>query len=79
VIGTALLPAAMSGQSPGRKMIATDKASATLRTPWGHPDLQGTWDAATLTPLEWPESARGRLVLTKEEAEAIARTERERN
>ena len=28
-------------------------ASAPVpRTPWGHPDLQGTWDYKTITPLE---------------------------
>jgi hypothetical protein len=41
--------------------------------------LEGLWTAATLTPLERPDSAGGKLVLTKEEAEVIARTERERN
>src|SRR5258708_14498317 len=32
----------------------------------GHPDLQGTYDVATLTPLERPSGAK--LTLTKEEA-----------
>mgnify|MGYP003286438847 CR=1 FL=1 len=27
---------------------------AVPRTPWGHPDLQGRWTNATLTPLERP-------------------------
>jgi hypothetical protein len=27
------------------------------RTPWGHPDLQGTWDYRTITPLERPRDA----------------------
>jgi len=26
------------------------------RTPDGHPDLQGVWDFATLTPLDGPRS-----------------------
>jgi hypothetical protein len=79
VIGVALVPAVMSGQSQTRKTTTSGKSFAIARTPWGHPDLEGTWTAATLTPLERPDSARGRLELTKEEAEAIARTERERN
>src|SRR5260370_7907680 len=32
----------------------------------GHPDLQGTYDVATLTPLERPSGAK--LTLSKEEA-----------
>jgi hypothetical protein len=48
------------------------------RTPWGHPDLQGNWNAATLTPLERPDNAQGKLSLTKEEAAAIERNERAR-
>src|SRR5262245_17979030 len=48
------------------------------RTPWGHPDLQGTWNAATLTPLERPDNASGRLTLTTAEAADIERTEKQR-
>src|SRR5262245_20212304 len=36
------------------------------RTPGGHPDLQGTYDLATLTPLERPAGLKA--VLTAEEA-----------
>src|SRR5438093_3408294 len=36
------------------------------RTPDGHPDLQGTYDLATLTPLERPAGAKA--VLTAEDA-----------
>ena len=36
------------------------------RLPDGHPDLQGTYDLATLTPVERPAGAKA--VLTKEEA-----------
>ena len=78
VTGT-IAPAVVSGQPHSQKTAATDKSSTTLRTRWGHPDLEGTWDAATLTPLERPTSADGKLVLTKEQAEAVARAERERN
>src|SRR5580765_4255874 len=75
----AFLPPVISGQRDSRKTLTSAKAPTTSRTPWGHPDLQGNWTAATLTPLERPESAHGKLVLTKDEAAAIARTERERN
>jgi len=38
------------------------------RTPDGRPDLQGTWDFRTLTPLERPDTLSGKDVLTSEEA-----------
>src|SRR5438876_740240 len=41
-------------------------AAGQARTPDGHPDLQGTYDLATLTPLERPAGAKA--VLTAEEA-----------
>jgi hypothetical protein len=41
------------------------------RMPDGHPDLQGTYDLATMTPLErWPGDPAS---LTKEEAKALER------
>jgi hypothetical protein len=67
----ALLAVAASGQAPAARPWAG-------RTPWGHPDLQGTWNAATLTPLERPDTAAGKLALTKEEAAAIEKAERDR-
>jgi hypothetical protein len=62
--------AALSAQSP--------QPYSAPRTAWGHPDLQGNWNAATLTPLERPDTAQGKLSLTKEEAAVIERTERAR-
>src|SRR5690349_11611618 len=41
-------------------------AFGQARTPDGHPDLQGTYDLATLTPLERPTGAKA--ALTAEEA-----------
>src|SRR5688500_4110494 len=47
-------------------------ASAPVpRTPWGHPDLQGTWDYKTITPLERPQQFGDRQYLTEEEAKAL--------
>src|ERR1700693_2980335 len=46
------------------------------RTPDGHPDLQGTYDLATMTPLErWPGDPAS---LTKQQADALQRAEAER-
>jgi hypothetical protein len=54
----------------------TQAKSDLARTPHGHPDLQGTYDLATMTPLErWPGDPP---LLTKEQAEALQRAELER-
>jgi len=37
------------------------------KTPWGDPDLQGTWNFGTITPLERPEKFGNREFLTTEE------------
>ena len=59
----ALAPAGVGGQTQ------TDGASgsATLRTAWGDPDLQGRWTNTTTTPLERPADLAGRELLTDEE------------
>ena len=41
------------------------------RTPWGDPDLQGTWTNTTTTPLERPSSLAGQATLSAEERAAI--------
>ena len=42
----------------------------TSRTPWGDPDLQGTWSNATLTPLQRPADLKDKEFFTPEEARA---------
>jgi hypothetical protein len=41
----------------GGHMVAQGRQSQThtLRTSWGHPDLEGTWDRHSITPLERPK------------------------
>src|SRR5262245_23983545 len=63
VVSLGLAAAAASAQSSG----------PIPRTPDGHPDLQGTYDIASMTPLERAQGTP--LVMTKEEA---ARFEKER-
>jgi hypothetical protein len=46
---------------------AANKKWTPPRTPWGDPDLQGTWDYRTITPLERPANMAGRQYLTDEE------------
>jgi len=49
----------------------TPKARAQ-RAPDGHPDLQGTWDFAQLTPFERPSALAGKSSFSDEEAEEFA-------
>jgi hypothetical protein len=58
------------------QVMNTPARSELARTPDGHPDLQGTYDLATMTPIErWPGDPP---FLTKERAEALQRAEAER-
>ena len=41
------------------------------RTPWGHPDVQGTWDYKTITPLERSPQFGDRQYLTDEEVKTM--------
>jgi hypothetical protein len=63
-----LLVSVALGLSPS--LSAQQKKSVPL-TPWGEPDLQGTFTNQTLTPLERPASLKDKAFLTKEEAEAL--------
>jgi hypothetical protein len=55
-------------------------AAVTLpRTPDGHPDLQGMWDFAQLTPFERPGQFAGKSAITDEEAEEFAQQRVESN
>jgi len=49
----------------------TAVAQSPARTPWGDPDLQGTWDFTTITALERPAQFAGREFLTASEAAAL--------
>ena len=59
----------------GAQTSATTRAP---RTPWGSPDLEGTWTGSTLTPLERPAEFAGKAVLTPEEAATLEARARER-
>jgi hypothetical protein len=52
-----------------RSLSAQKKSAST--TPWGEPDLQGTYTNQTLTPLERPVTLKDKALLTKEEAQAL--------
>src|SRR6478672_13473348 len=75
-VAAALMSASLAGQTrPAAKAAAS---SALPRTPDGHVDLQGTYDVATLTPIERPRSANGKLTMTDKEAAGIENAERKR-
>ncbi len=48
-----------------------------LVTSWGVPDLQGTWDYRSITPLERPAEFGDKATLTAEEAAALEQRRRE--
>jgi hypothetical protein len=74
-VAIALGSAALSAQAA---KPARPAAKSAARSVDGHPDLSGTYDVATMTPLERPAEAAGRLVLTKEEAAALEQYEHQR-
>ena len=46
--------------------------STSVRTPDGHPDLNGVWDFRTVTPLERPTEFADKEFLSEEEVAAYA-------
>jgi len=72
--------ASLAAQGP-QPAAQTPKPAAKTWTPPrtadGHPNLQGMYDVATMTPVERPAGI-DRLVLTKEEAAAMEKYEYER-
>jgi hypothetical protein len=64
-----------------RAQIGVAKEWKAPRTPWGQPDLQGSWtsDSVHGVPRERPEQFAGRTFLTDQEyAERVAREEKTR-
>jgi len=72
------LTTSLAGQTQPAAPKAAAANSALPRTPDGHVDLQGTYDVATLTPIERPRSANGKLTMTEKEAAGIENAERKR-
>jgi hypothetical protein len=63
-------------QAPAVKKSAPSQGKAASswaapRTPWGDPDLQGTWNNGTITPLERARGVGEKELLSKEEDEEI--------
>ena len=58
-------------------LSAQQKKTVPL-TPWGEPDLQGTYTNQTLTPLERPANLKDKAFYTKEEAAALEKQSEQR-
>jgi hypothetical protein len=69
--------AAVSAGAQARRPVGP-AATASLRTADGHPDLQGVYEIATITPLERPAQFGNRANLTREEAAAMELYEQQR-
>ncbi len=72
--------AVINAQAPAPRTSASASKWAAPRTPNGRPDLQGTWDFRTITPLERPREFADKATLTAAEAaEYERRTNEARN
>jgi hypothetical protein len=72
-----------TSNTAGAAGTADPKTWKAPRTSWGHPDLQGTWSTATITPFERPADLAGKEFFTELEAKeferaTLARTNRDR-
>ena len=68
----ALLAAPLPGQT---RPASKAKTGAIPRTPDGHPDLQGVWTNATITPLQRPAKFAGQPTVSDAEATAYEKSE----
>src|SRR5438105_236627 len=57
-------------QGPASQTAAKARNSSVPRTRDGHPDLEGIWTNATITPMERPAALAGKATLTDAEARA---------
>jgi hypothetical protein len=75
VVGLSALVVVAQGQvAPQTALAKTTSGKGTwtpLRTPEGHPDLQGFWANNNATPLERPKELAGRATLTDAELTAM--------
>jgi hypothetical protein len=83
VAATLLAPLCAIAQSPRVAPAADTGAASTKytapRTPWGEPDLQGTFSNRTITPFERPANVAGREFFTAEEVAALEKRAQEQS
>jgi len=63
-----LLAAGIAYSQPAAKSAPSGKPWVVSRTPDGHPDLQGFWSSASITPLQRPKELGAKEFFTAEEA-----------
>jgi len=68
-IAVAVIVLAAAGSAPAAAQDS--RKFSPPRTPWGEPDLQGTFSNRTITPFERPANVNGREFFTKEEVAAL--------
>jgi hypothetical protein len=77
-----LSPAPAAAQSARVAPAATSAPAGSwkpARTPWGEPDLQGTFSNRTITPFERPANVGNREFFTPDEVAALEKQAQERN
>src|SRR5687767_14535513 len=76
--GSTMLGAQAGGSAP---VVARPSAKPYVvpRTPWGEPDLQGTFSNRTITPFERPANVNGREFFTPDEVAAMEKRAQEQN
>jgi hypothetical protein len=72
-------PAPGQTRSAARPEAQRNQAKAIPRTPDGHPDFQGVWTNATITPIERPAEFAGKTTVTDAEARAFENKDHEAN
>ncbi len=76
----ALTIVAQDSPTPAKSSPAAKPRNWSVpRTPEGHPDLQGVWNNATLTPMERPAEFAGKATATDAEAHAYEKKDLEVN
>ena len=80
---TVISPLPASAQAtravPAAQTAAVPKNWTPPRTPWGEPDLQGTYSNRTITPFERPANVAGREFFTPEEVAALEKRAQEQS
>jgi hypothetical protein len=76
-----LSPLSVFAQAPrtDRPDAAGTKTYTPPKTPWGEPDLQGTFSNRTITPFERPANVAGREFFTQEEVAALEKRAQEQS
>ena len=78
ILVCALAFVSVSAQLPAQTPT-TKKAWTMPRTPDGHPDLQGVWTNATLTPMERPAQFNGKTTVSDAEGKAYEQNDLKTN